>query len=384
MLAAGAGSREMIDLLRKAGGRLDYRDYERASVSDWALRAGHAELAAYLTDELRAESADIGVNEDGTAFADDASVDANYPEWFKTSFFDLPEDLVEAREAGKEGILVFISSKQCSYCKAFMDTSLSDPKLQPRLRKKFDVIGMDIFDDSEMVALNGKEYRVKEFVMLARASHTPTLMFFGEGGRLLAKVVSYYPPKRFGLLLDYLDDKAFENQSFRDYLAQRQKPEAATTQILKDDLFVAPPHMLDRRVQPSEQPLMVVFEKAGCAACERFHQRVLRDKSVRRLLGDFELVQLDLGNTRDRLVTPSGDPVTAADWYRQLDLSYSPAVLFFDRNGEEVMRLDSEILPFRMEGTLQMMLDGVSSNEAQLQRWRKAKVIESLQKMNRG
>ncbi len=128
---------------------------------------------------------------------------------------------------------------------------------------------------------------------------------------------------------------------------------------------------------------MVVFDKAGCDACERFHRRVLRDQAVRKLLGDFDVVRLDLDDTGERVITPDGEAVTAADWYQQLDLSYTPAVLFFNLHGHEVMRLDSEILPFRMEGTLQMMLDGVTAEDAQLQRWRKAKVIESLQRRAR-
>jgi thioredoxin-related protein len=380
MLAFGAGRTDMIELLRRAGGRVDILDYGGGSAYDWALRGGHLALAESIKAEIEASKRGVDLNEDGTSFADDASVRAKYPEWFKTSFYDLPEDLDEAHEAGKQGIMLFISAERCSYCQAFMDTSLKDSQLQQRLRANFDVIGMDIFDDSEMVALNGKEYRVKEFVLLARASNTPTLMFFGKNGRLLARVVGYYPPKRFGLLLDFLESKAYEKQHFRDYLAQRRQPEQATAPITRDTLFEAPPYMLDRTAVSADRPLMVVFENAGCEACQRFHRRVLSDKSIRRLLREFNLVQLDANEERQKLVTPGGAAITPKAWYRELDLSYFPAVLFFDEEGNEITRLDSEILRFRMEGTLQMVLDGVAANDAQLQRWRRAKVIESLQR----
>ena len=380
MMAYGAGRTDLIELLRKAGARLDVLDYGGASAYDWALRGGHLVLAESIKAEVDASQRGMDLNEDGTSFADDASVRTKYPTWFKTSFYDLPEDLNEAREAGKQGIMLFISAERCSYCQAFMDTSLKDPQLQQRLRTNFDVIGMDIFDDSEMVALNGKEYRIKHFVLAARASNTPTLMFFGENGRLLARVVGYYPPKRFGLLLDYLESEAYREQHFRDYLAQRQKPGQEATPITRDTLSETPPHMLDRTGVPADRPLMVVFENVGCEPCQRFHRRVLADKSIRRLLKEFHLVQLDANEVGQKLVTPSGAAMTPNVWYRELDLSYFPAVLFFDEEGKEITRLDSEILRFRMEGTLQMVLDGVAANEAQLQRWRRAKVIESLQK----
>ena len=380
MLAYGAGRIDLIDLLRKAGARLDVLDYGGASAYDWALRGGHLALAESIKAEVEASQRGMDLNEDGTSFADDASVRAKYPAWFKTSFYDLPEDLIEAREAGKQGIMLFISAERCSYCQAFMDTSLKDPQLQQRLRTNFDVIGMDIFDDSEMVALNGKQYRIKHFVLAARASNTPTLMFFGENGRLLARVVGYYPPKRFGILLDYLESRAYKEHHFRDYVAQREQPGSGAAPITHDDLFESPPHSLDRSAVAADRPLMIVFENSGCEPCQRFHRRVLTDKSIRRLLKEFDAVQLDANEEASKVVTPGGATMTPKAWYRKLDLSYSPAVLFFDQQGKEITRLDSEILRFRMEGTLQMVLDGVAANEAQLQRWRRAKVIESLQK----
>ena len=380
MMAYGAGRTDQIDILREAGSRLDILDYGGASAYDWAVRGGHLALAESIKAEVEASQRGMELNEDGTGFADDASVRAKHPAWFKTSFYDLPEDLVEAREAGKQGIMLFISAERCSYCQAFMDTSLKDPQLQQRLRTNFDVIGMDIFDDSEMVALNGREYRIKHFVLAARASNTPTLMFFGENGRLLARVVGYYPPKRFGILLDYLESKAYEEQHFRDYVAKRQQPVPGAAAITQDVLFESPPHSLDRSIFTADRPLMVVFENTGCEPCQRFHRRVLADKSIRRLLREFDSVQLDANEVASKVVTPAGSAMTPKAWYRELDLSYSPAVLFFDRQGREITRLDSEILRFRMEGTLQMVLDGVAASEAQLQRWRRDKVIQSLQK----
>ena len=85
---------------------------------------------------------------------------------------------------------------------------------------------------------------------------------------------------------------------------------------------------------------------------------------------EFETVQLDASDTSSRIKTPDGKLMSPAQWYENLDLSYKPAIVFFDGNGNEAMRLDSETQRFRMEGSLQMVLEGAYREDAQLQRWR--------------
>jgi thioredoxin-related protein len=384
MLAAAAGRSDNIELLRSAGARLDMKDYQGASVADWALRGGHGKLAERLESALSA-SPPTAAASSGVDFAEDVFVDVKFPSWFKTSFLDLGDDLEEATAAGKQGIMLFISASRCSYCKAFIDSSLRDPAIRTRLTDNFDVIGLDIFDDRELTTLDGGQYRVKEFVLLNQASYTPTLIFLGEGGRLLLKIVGYYPPDRFAQVLDYLDTKAYQHQPLQAYLqAAASTPPTRGGSIIADDLFEPPPYMLDRSQLPAQRLLLVLFEHPGCAACERFHRRVLQDKSVRRLIGEYEAVQLDASDEAGRVVTPDGSKVSPAAWYRRLGLNYAPAMVFFDEHGDEVMRLDSETLRFRMEGSLQLVLERAYEQDPQLQRWRRAKAIESIQRRQGG
>ena len=48
-----------------------------------------------------------------------------YPTWFKQSFYDLREDLSDARKAGKRGVIVFFSQKSCNHCQAVTRFSIS-------------------------------------------------------------------------------------------------------------------------------------------------------------------------------------------------------------------------------------------------------------------
>jgi hypothetical protein len=115
MLAAAAGRVANVNLLRAAGARLDMKDYQGSSVKDWALRGGHTELAEGLASTLSSAQTPTATSSSGVDFAEDVFVDVKFPDWFKTSFLDLRDDLEEALAAGKQGIMLFISASRCSF-----------------------------------------------------------------------------------------------------------------------------------------------------------------------------------------------------------------------------------------------------------------------------
>jgi len=379
MQAAGQGRRDIVKLLLSAGARVDYKDYQGNTAEDWAKRSGDEQLAALLARRIKALAPAEAVVSNDQNFAEDVFVDVHFPQWFQPSFLDYRDDLEEAVDSGKQGILLFLSTRRCSYCKAFIDNVLGQPEMRQRVQQSFNVYGLEIFDDAEMVdPSTGNQLPVREFVTVNKASFTPTLIFYGAGGNKLLKIVGYYPAEKFGRVLDYLEGQHYQTEPLRTYMA-RTAPSPVTdkaTLTVDHALFSRPPYMLDRSVFTAQNPLMVVFETPGCRSCELFHKRVLSDKSVRRLMKEFESVQLDASDTSSRVKTPDGKVMTPAQWYEELDLSYSPAIIFFDQNGKEAMRLDSETQRFRMEGSLQLVLEGAYREDAQLQRWRWKKAVQ--------
>ena len=384
MLAAGNGRQDIVELLLQAGARLDLKDYQDNSVVDWARRSQNPELTRKLEHKLSTASEQPSRARTEN-FAEDVFVDVKFPDWFKPGFLDLDVDLQEALSAGKQGLMIFISTRRCSYCKAFIENSLALPDIRRRVQESFDVVGLEIFDDSMMTDPEGNRYRVKEFVTVQKATFTPTLIFYGPQGQKILKIVGYYPPDKFRTVLDYLQGKRYQHEPLRDYISRvSHSSQTSAAQIKKDyELFSKPPYMLDRRAGPAQRPLLVLFEQPDCSACERFHNRVLADEAIRRLMGRFEVVQLDASDTATRLITPTGDRVTPKEWFAGLDLSYRPALVFFSEMGEEVMRLDSETQRYRMEGTLQLVLEKGYENDAQLQRWRRDKAVELYNMQNK-
>jgi thioredoxin-related protein len=290
-------------------------------------------------------------------------------------------------------VLVYFGTRSCSYCHALLTTTFARPDLVERLLAGFDVIGLEVLSDEEVADFQGRALWAKDFAVQEKAQFTPTLVFYGEDGQVLLRLVGYVPPERFGLVLDYLEDRRYEHQSLRAYLTELEAaPPSAGRGLVRDEqLFAGPPRDLDRR-GGSGRPLLVLFERPDCPACERLHRTVLTVPSVRELVSRFDATQLDTTDSRTRLVTPDGARLTPAEWAARLGLIHEPALVFFDEHGVEVVRADSELLidpdgvavdavdpriVGNVEARLRYVLEKGYVDQPQFQRWRSHSALES-------
>ena len=53
----------------------------------------------------------------GAEFSDEPVDEIIHPDWFKQSFLDLKEDVAEAEQANKDGIIVFFAQQQTQVSK---------------------------------------------------------------------------------------------------------------------------------------------------------------------------------------------------------------------------------------------------------------------------
>jgi len=304
----------------------------------------------------------------------------HHPDWIKTGVFDLRDDLADARVAGKQGVIVFFSQRNCSHCQAFVSTTLSTPDIKQRVQKNYDVILLDIFNDIEITGIDGHATTIKDFAQNEKARFTPTLVFYGIDKTKQLRLVGFYPPEKFRQVLDYLDGKHYRNEKLDVYLQRITAQERFHTSYSVDPRqFLQPPINLQQTLSGSDKPMMVIFDRQGCPACTRFYRRVLMAPDVTDLFPAFHLVYLDRQDTETKLVDPKGRTVTPAQWTRELELGYEPSVLFFDTAGNEVHRIDAECGKDRMSGSMQYVLEGAYKTHEQFLRWRREKAIEKRQ-----
>lgn len=312
-------------------------------------------------------------------YFDDSKVKiVTYPAWFKTKIFlDLDEDLKLARSQGKIGLMVYFGTEGCSYCEVFLRKSLGNPELAAIVQKNFDTIGFDIFDDEEMTSPQGKTLTVKEFAKKEGVQFSPSLLFYGQDGKRILRVAGYQSPERFAVILKYLINKHYLKESFRDYLKRGKikTPSTLALNLKQDPLFSKPPYALDRSRIAAGHPLLVVFEKKACKECDEFHAKVLSFSGIRKTLQNFEVVRLDAEDFKTPLITPSGGKMSPAIWFDRSNLTRTPAFLFFNEQGNEVLRIDSLVLRQRLQNSLDFVLERAYKKNWTYQRFARSKAF---------
>ena len=293
-----------------------------------------------------------------------------HPDWFKHSFLDLQEDLAEALDKGKQGIIVYFGQRRCAYCKMLLDVNFGMADITAYTRRNFEVIAIDIWGVDEVTDVNGKVLTEREYALRENTNFTPSLIFYDERGEEAHRLRGYYPPYKFRAALEYVADDHYRKESFSAYLARGDAGTAFEPGDLnEEDFFIPPPHNLDRSRFPGERPLLVFFEQGNCHACDVLHGQPLRDPMINQLVRQFDNVQLDI-HADTPVITPQGKRTSAKHWARDLDLFYTPSLLFFDERGQEIIRVDSVVRFYRLRNVINYITSKGYQFEPDYQRWR--------------
>lgn len=291
----------------------------------------------------------VAGEEDDFSFDDSPREQAlEHPDWFKKSLLDLREDLNEAAQAGKQGLMVYFGQARCAYCHRLLQVNFGQEDITNYTRQHFDLVALDARGPREVTLLDGAAMTEQEFAQLEETNFTPSILFYDREGREALRLRGYYPPYQFRAALEYVADGHYAHETFRDYLARGDDRLVFDAEDLnEEDFFAAPPYDLDRSRLPGERPLVVFFERGDCHACDVLHGQLLRDPGLRAMVQDLDSVQLDMRATTP-VVTPSGQRSRVRDWAATLGLFHAPTLIFFDEHGREVLRLDSLVRFYRL------------------------------------
>lgn len=312
--------------------------------------------------------------DDDISFSDRPLEDAlSLPDWFKLSFLELQDDINEAKEQNKKGLIIYFGQKFCPYCKAHLEKNWGQEDIVQYTQKNFDVVAINVKGQRPVLNLDGKTYSEKSFSALKKTNFTPSTLFYNIKGQEILRLRGYRPPYQFRAALEYVADEHYTKEPFRKYMARAEaalsygKPE-----LNHNDNFNRPPHLLDRSRLKAEHPLMVIFEQKRCHACDVLHGGPLTRSEIETQLLKLESVQLDI-NSDQPIVTPSGKKTSAKKWAEQLNINYSPTILFFDEHGKEIIRVESVVWFYRLRNILKYVLSGGYKKYPTFQLWRQAK-----------
>jgi thioredoxin-related protein len=320
----------------------------------------HRILVLYLT---LMTGAGVCANEKGRFLGAEES---EPPAWFRQSFLDFEEDVREAA-ANHKRVMLYFHQANCPYCSLLVKENFTRPDIVAEMRKNLESIAVNMWGDREVIATDGKRYTEKSLAATLKVNYTPTLIFLDEQGNIALRLNGYYPPERFRLALDYVTGHKEKELGFHAYLASRLTVKTSGG-LHPEPFFLPPPYALARNGIAASRPLAVFFEQAHCTDCDRLHEQILADPETRALVEKFESVQLDVAADTP-VITPGGQRTTASAWARDLDLGYMPSIVFFNRQGKEVMRIDAYLKTFHVQSVFDYVLQEAYLKEPSFQRF---------------
>ena len=295
------------------------------------------------------------------------------PDWFKLSFLEIAEDIKEAKEQNKKGLIVYFGQKYCPYCKAHIKNNWGQNDIVKYTQKNFDVIAVNVKGQRPVLDIDGKTYTEKTFSALKKTNFTPSILFYNAQGQEILRLRGYRPPYQFRAALEYVADEHYKKETFRNYMARAESALGfGKAELNTNEAFNSPPYLLDRSRIKAEQPLMVVFEQKRCHACDVLHGGPFTRPEIESQLLKLESIQLDV-NSEQPIITPKGKKTSAKKWAEQLDINYSPTIVFFDEGGKEIIRIESVVWFYRLRSVLKYVLTGGYKKYPTFQLWRQAK-----------
>ncbi len=286
------------------------------------------------------------------------------PHWFKESFLDFEEDVAEAAAAGKR-VMLYFHQEGCPYCARLVEKSFNNPEIEAYIRKHFDGITINMWGDRELVSIGGRDFSEKTFAAALKVQYTPTLVFLDEQGKTALRLDGYYPPDKFQTALKYVAEHRETRINFGQYMLDQQK---STSAALIDEDFFAQTDRLDGLIAQSGLPLAVYFESGDCEDCRVLHERILTDQATRRLVTKMQNLQFDI-HSQQKITLPGGNQSTVKQWVAELDIAYTPSVVFFDTSGVEVMRIGAFMKTFHFQSVYDYVLQKAYLQEPSFQRY---------------
>jgi len=147
-------------------------------------------------------------------------------DWFLDSFLNLPDDHAEVTENGKI-LAVLFEQRGCPYCRDLHNINLADPDIKTYMQKHFDVIQLDLWGSRAVTDFDGAEMEERALARKWSINFTPTTVFFprklaqtdNKGGKAeIARIPGYLRPFHFISFLEFVNDGAYESQSFQQFL----------------------------------------------------------------------------------------------------------------------------------------------------------------------
>lgn len=157
------------------------------------------------------------------------------PDWLRTTFNDMTEDLAEANAEDKRLLIIF-EQRGCIYCTKMHNEVFPEPEITKMIEDNYFVVQINLFGDEEVTDFDGKVLSEKEMAIRWGVVFTPTMIFLPQevsADTTAAQAAVVTMPGAFGKgttldLLTFILEKRYEgDEHFQKYHARMIAKRAA-------------------------------------------------------------------------------------------------------------------------------------------------------------
>ncbi len=254
--------------------------------------------------------------------------------FFVQSFGDLPEELAEARQSGKLGLLLFFEQEGCPYCERMLRTVLNQPEVQDWYRARFVPIAIDINGSVELTDVDGVTLPSKVIAEHRRVTTTPVISFIDlQGSEVYRRVSAVNSVDEFLLMGRYVAEGHYQDTSWRDFSGREMQTDEPEDEI---------PEVQDFREEaaqlaPEGRMLLLAVTRQGCAYCARLRREVL---SPMLRSGDYRgrvVIRQMMMEPDTPVIDFAGKLTSTAQLASAYGVTIAPTVLLLDEYGTSLV-----------------------------------------------
>ncbi len=269
------------------------------------------------------------------------------PDWFKTSFLEIAEDIEEAKDENKH-VMLFMHLNGCPYCNKMVNENFAEDALKPYLVKNFDSIAINIQGDREIEFNDEVSTTERNLAQLLKVQYTPTILFLNGDNKTVLRLNGYRSPETVKQALEFVHSKSYLKTSFNQYKNEHMN-------VAEYELSTSPLYSNVKDFSALSSPVAILFEDKNCDECAAFHKGIMSLPAIQAQFKRYTFVRLD-ALSDNQIIDFNGNKTTAKQWVEALKLSYRPGIVTFDEK-VETGRIESMLYPFHFESVLRYGLD---------------------------
>ncbi|NOY65778.1 MAG: thioredoxin fold domain-containing protein [Gammaproteobacteria bacterium] len=150
--------------------------------------------------------------------------------FYEQTLGDLTDDLQDAKDNGKIGVLIFFQQEECPFCHRMKTTILNQVVVQDYYLKRFLILELDIESAGELVDFDGNTTTMKKYFskITNNKGATPVFAFFDLNGKLITRYTGASSGvDEFMWLGEYVSQKIYKKMTFSRYKRVKRREQRA-------------------------------------------------------------------------------------------------------------------------------------------------------------